>query len=335
LVTCLIGSFITERAGRKLAIEEQSKKEVDTMLPLRILMPYANPNSVDKLLDLAVALKEADSEQPIFPLSVVMEGDAHATTIADSNKAIENLAKLAYPNETRITPASRLDTNVANGIVRAVKEMMITVLILGWTGKSRTSEFFFGRKTDNILEATNQTVMIAKLNHLINLTDKIYIYVPENAEFEVGFRRWLYLVDQICKNAAASAVFYGNDESLKRIAAYAKKYKIIEDSSFNPLGTVDAFYAVAKQIGEDDLLLIVSSRVKGISYSTELEVLVDTITEEFEKLNFVLLYPEISTTIETDEILNVDVLESSFITENINLYQKAKKLIKGKLQPPR
>lgn len=330
LITCLVSSFVTERAGRKLAIEEQSKKENDITLPLRILVPCSNPTSIDKLLDLAVALKEVGGDQPIFPLSVVMENEAHTAKILNSNKAIETFARLAYPNETKITPTSRLDTNIANGIIRAVKEMMITVLILGWTGKSKTSGFFFGRKTDNILEATNQTVMIAKLNHLINISSKVHVYVPENAEFEVGFKRWLYLVDQIGKNAGATVVFYGNDKSLKRIIFYAKKHKLLSDSSYNTLNKIDDFYPIVQKIEVDDILFIISSRTKGISYSAELEILIDTIAEDFEDLNFILLYPEISAVIEIEEIPNVDVLEPSFITENINLYQRLKKLIRGK-----
>lgn len=330
LVTCVISSFVTERLGRKLAIVEQSKKETDHDIPYRFLVPCANPMNIDKLLDLAVACKKPKSEEPIFPLTVMMDGESLASNILTNHKKIETYARLAYPDEQRITPTSRLDTNVANGIVRAVKEMMISVLILGWTEKSKTSEFFFGRKTDNILELTNQTIMLTRLNHLINITNKIFLYVGENSEYEVGFEKWLHLVSQISKNSGSSVLFHGHPKTLTRIKQFAKKHKLFIDSTFTEFDSIEKMNNILKVVTNDDLLVVVNSRIKSVSYNPEIDEFISETADKNEDMNFIVVYPETAALGFIDEIAHLDVLEPSLIEENINLYTQVKKFITGK-----
>ncbi len=332
LVTCLVSSFVTERNGRKLAIIEQSRKDEFQGLPLRILVPCSNPMTIDKLLDLSVACKEPRGEEPIFPLTVMMDSESLANNILTTNRQIETYARVAYPDETRITPTSRLDTNVANGIIRAVKEMMISVLVLGWTEKSKTSGFFFGKKSDNILEQTNQTVLLARLNHLINITEKIYVYVPINAEFEIGFVRWLTIVAQIAKNAGANVHFYGNNLTLNKIKIVAKNKGLFLDATYAVLENPDEMGNIINSITNDDLLFVVNSRTKTISFSDDIEQMINDYVVVREDLNFVIIYPETSSVGEIDEIAHLDVLEPSLISENINIYQQIKKYLKSRLK---
>ena len=58
LITCLVSSFVTENAGRKIAIDEKEASVDRKLLPQRILVPFANPDNIDKLLDFAIAIQE-------------------------------------------------------------------------------------------------------------------------------------------------------------------------------------------------------------------------------------------------------------------------------------
>lgn len=325
LVTCLFASFVTERAGRKLAIEEQEKKDVTINEPMRILVPCSNPNSIDKLLDLAIACRgENEDEQPIFPLSVIIEDDTTEKRILQSTKAIQTYVKLVYPGKKSITPTTRLDTNVTNGIIRAMKEMMINLTILGWTGKSKASEFFFGKKTDNVIEATNQTIMVAKLNQLINLTNKIYVFVGENAQYEVGFKRWLEILNNISKYSSAQIYFICLQSTKLSIIQQCKTSGILGNAVFELVSSIDEFRSFADKFTENDIIIFVKARSKSISFSLDFIRIIDEITEEMPKSNYIMLYPETNPIIEIEEIPHVDVLDSSFIEENISLIQKLK-----------
>jgi len=332
LVTCLFASFVTERAGRKLAIEEQERKDVIKTEPMRILVPCSNPNSIDKLLDLAIACRgDNEDEQPIFPLSVIIEDDKTERRILQSTKAIQTYVRLVYPGKKSITPTTRLDTNVSSGIIRAMKEMMINLTILGWTGKSKASEFFFGRKTDNVIEATNQTIMVAKLHQLINLTNKIYVFVGENAQYEIGFKRWLEILNNISKYAAAQVIFLCLQSTKLSIIKQCKAIGVLCDAVFEVVSSIDEFTSYANKFSENDIVIFVKARSKSVSFSLDYIRIVDEITEEKPGCNYIMLYPETNPIVEMEEIPNVDVLDSSFIEENITLIQKLKeKLFKSK-----
>jgi Kef-type K+ transport system membrane component KefB len=67
LITCMVSSFVTEQAGRKMAIEESKRKpQLDTK-PERILVPVANPKNVGRLIELATYIKDPALPEPIFP----------------------------------------------------------------------------------------------------------------------------------------------------------------------------------------------------------------------------------------------------------------------------
>lgn len=331
LVTSIVASFVTERAGRRLAIEEQNRKQPLELEPLRILVPCSNPNTLNKLLDLAIACRGSnDSEQPIFPLSVIVEDDDHSTHIYQSTKTIENLVKVIYPGKYSITPTTRLDTNVSNGIIRAIKEIMINLVILGWTGKSKASEFFFGRKTDNVIEGTNQTVMIAKLHQMINLINKIYVILPENAQYEIGFKRFLEILENVSKYSASEVTFICFNKTKNAIVNYCKTAKILVGAKFAVIENTSEIKAHINNFTDKDLIFIVKGRTKSISYSWDYSIAINDIFNEKPDLNYVLTYPETNPISDLEEISHPDVLDASFIEENITLYQKIKSIITKK-----
>jgi hypothetical protein len=75
LFTCIISSLVTERAGRKLAIAESTKKVDISAGPNRILVPISNPATIEHLVDFAILLKEPHSGTPLYPLAVVKDAE--------------------------------------------------------------------------------------------------------------------------------------------------------------------------------------------------------------------------------------------------------------------
>jgi Kef-type K+ transport system membrane component KefB len=73
LVTCILGPWVVEKYGRRIALEEERRPASSTAPPQRILVPMANPATADTLMDLALAMREPDSREPIYPLTVVPE----------------------------------------------------------------------------------------------------------------------------------------------------------------------------------------------------------------------------------------------------------------------
>ncbi len=67
LVTCIISTLVTERAARRMVIEMQNNEPVDLKSPIQneqILIPVANPNTIENLINLALLLKSPQKKTP-------------------------------------------------------------------------------------------------------------------------------------------------------------------------------------------------------------------------------------------------------------------------------
>src|SRR3546814_18238 len=73
LITCLIASFVTESASRQLVLLESNKKPELPETHERILIPLANPSTVEERIDYALYISDLHYTEPIYPLPVFRE----------------------------------------------------------------------------------------------------------------------------------------------------------------------------------------------------------------------------------------------------------------------
>jgi Kef-type K+ transport system membrane component KefB len=136
LITCLIGPYIVEKFGRQIAEAESRKQYSKSDAPQRILVPLANPTTAEALMDIAFAMRDKNSPESVFPLTVVRDGSNVEAQVADSEKMLSHAVIYATAAEVPVTPVTGVDMNIANGINRAIKEKRITNVIIGWNGES-------------------------------------------------------------------------------------------------------------------------------------------------------------------------------------------------------
>ena len=61
LFTCVISSLVTERSARRFALDEnvQAEEEAKKVNTEQILIPVANPETIEDLINLALVIKDA------------------------------------------------------------------------------------------------------------------------------------------------------------------------------------------------------------------------------------------------------------------------------------
>src|SRR5699024_1766479 len=107
-----------------------------------------------------------------------------------------------------------IDINVASGILRAIKEMMITEVVLGWNAKITTRDRIFGTVLDSLLENTEQMILVCKIIQPLNTTARIVVIVPLNADLERGYLRWIRMVKTLSVQLGAKIVFRARRRTL-------------------------------------------------------------------------------------------------------------------------
>lgn len=215
------------------------------------------------------------------------------------DKAIEHAAA----TETRITPLTRFDSNISNGIVYTIKEYSITDTIIALHKNSGNESDFFGSVAQNILQRTFQTIFIYKSVQPFNTLKRIVVAITPDAETEDGFEHWLNRLSILAKEAALPLVLYSTRKTSFPLKAYFK-YKTLQ-VEYHEFGNWDDFLIFSRELKLNDLFFIITSRKGNSSYHPVLEKLPYYLKTYFSEYSFILLYPK-----QTGHELNPVDLES-------------------------
>jgi uncharacterized hydrophobic protein (TIGR00271 family) len=145
----------------KSALEEQKTKQ-----SIRILVPIANPDTAETLLNMAGTLVRQQGGKVIalrvitvpgqVPLS---EGRARAETdYALLDRAIDQATK----EEFRVQTMTRVSRSVSEGILDTAREEGVDQILLGWLGDIRTISNSLGPVIDPIIKEAPCDVLIVK-----------------------------------------------------------------------------------------------------------------------------------------------------------------------------
>ena len=192
LFTCVISTIETERASRRFAMDQNSASSIEkdkAQEREKILIPVANPDTIENLINLALVVKDPKSRESIVALNVINDGGTSEAGEAVGRKSLERAAMIASSADVKTDMVCRYDMNVASGIVHTLKEKDATDLVIGLHRKSSILDSFFGSLTGSILKGTYREVMVARLEMPVNTLKGIVVMVPARAEYETGFSR--------------------------------------------------------------------------------------------------------------------------------------------------
>lgn len=293
LVTCTISSILTERAARNMIMqehEEESEEDLKSELNELILIPVANPATIQNLVNLALMLKNPKKRTPLYALYVEVDLSKKAKSISKS--ILPHVAKIASSADTHVNTLTRYDVNIASGIIHTIKENNITELVMGFHHKASIADTFFGHTTENIIRSTNKMVVISKFETPVNTINKIIVAVPNKAEFETGFARWVDRIANLAIQSGAKTLFYCTPHTEQRIlqCIAVRKYRI--RSEFHPLEKWDDFIALKDIVKQHDIFVVVSARPTSISFHHTFSRLPNLLSDNFSHTNLLVVYPE-------------------------------------------
>ena len=292
LITCLISSLVTERAGKKVAYSQ--KRELATTAPVeeRILIPISNPQTIDQLIAFAVMIKDRSSEEPLFPITIVPDDEKAAENVVLYNNLLEKAQEHASATDHLARIISRVDTNVADGLVRSVKELGISKLVMGWHGRMSTVDFFFGTLLENLLVKTGKAVYVVKMLSPVNLIDNIHVLMPPSVEFEVGFHEWVIDVVGVSRQTSSALTFWGYSDSHDKIRGVLEEEKMEVEPTFRTAKCAHMLKVISRKLNPNDLLVVIKARKNTLSYNKDLRGIPAQLDQYFKSSNIVVVYPE-------------------------------------------
>jgi Kef-type K+ transport system membrane component KefB/mannitol/fructose-specific phosphotransferase system IIA component (Ntr-type) len=292
LATCLAGPWAVQRFGRRVALREQQRPYEPGRAPRRILVPLANPATAGALMELAFLLRGKGSEEPLHPLMVV-PGEAEATEaeVAEAERMLSHAVLHAAAAEVPTVPLTRVDANVASGIARGAAETRSSVIVAGWDGRRSTARTVFGTTVDQLLEATRQLVIVAKLGHPLNVTRRVVVVLPPAAEHHPGFAEAAGTLNAMASQLGASlrVMAVGRDTAGAR-EAYARIRPQLAASWENVPAWGALLPALRAQLRADDLVAVLSARRGTVHWHPRLERLPARLAVLLPE-SFLVVYP--------------------------------------------
>ena len=288
LVTCIVSSIVSDRASRNLIISGKVLNNPTTVSSKKTLLALANPNMVDRLMDLALLVRKENTQIPLSAITVVLDEDKKLQQ--QGSKVLDIAADIAASVNVPLLTKVRLTTNLAHGIIHEVKENDYRELILGFHKKETANDSFLGNVLPEVLNALDCQVVMARLNMPLNTLRTIHITFPAKAEFEAGFIYWVEETARMSCGLGCKIMYHGHPETIARIKEELKKYTPIEASFFETDGGND-LKRLSKIIHKDHLLIIVSARRGSISFRPSLDHIFVQLQRDYQDTSVLLIYP--------------------------------------------
>jgi len=147
----------------------------------RMLVPLANPQTAEVLLQLAAAIAR-DRHYEIDCLQVILAPRHHSPSevtvnTAKSRHLLHQAENMGQQWQIPIHTEVRVAHDVASAILEAIKQRHIDLVLMGWEGKTSTPGRIFGNVVDTLIRQAPCEVVLVKLGN------------ENNGQYR--FNRWL------------------------------------------------------------------------------------------------------------------------------------------------
>ncbi len=294
LVTCIVSSFVTEMASSKMVQQQAAEDDSNDTKQInrRILLLLSNPETVENLTGMALMMKGKNKEDSIMTLHVNNDSGTGKHNANKGRKLLEKAAKIAAAAGINMAMQNRYDINIASGIIHTMKENDITEIVMGLHQRANVVDSFFGNVFSSLLNATNKQLVITKCTMPVNTIRRIVVAVPDKAEHESGFTRWIATIERISKQTGCQVHFTATKTTLERIKGLvAKRHKTLR-AAYNELDSWDDFLLLTGRVNDDHMLVAITSRQGGISYDPRFEKLPAQLVKYFAYCSFAVIVPE-------------------------------------------
>ena len=116
--------------------------------------------------------------------------------------------------------------------------------------------------------------------------------VPPRAEYEHGFQHWFQRIQTISRGTGLPLFIYAETTTLKLLQQINESDNAPLNIAFEPFDNWGEFLIFTREVKQDDLFIIVSSRKGHLSYNPETEKLPYYLPKYFAQNSYLILYPE-------------------------------------------
>lgn len=294
LITCLTATFVTEKAARKMVLEQtdvDSNPELPTQ-EQRILVPIANPETMECLIELAMAIRHQDSRTPITGLAVVPDNDQASQRIVEARQMLQKAQIIGASVNQTVNIIATIDQNVASGIKRVATELFISDIIIGFPRKNILADIIFGSTVQFIIHQTTQTILMGSVCGQLQFHRQIVLVCPLYIEKDPGFFDSLDRVVQLSVNLSLKILIYASPTAEMAIKQYLGTGKSNTSAGYKTWMGWDHLNRVLGILQPSDLLIPILPRNGTLAFTPRQNEALREISDSTpNSFSFIIIYP--------------------------------------------
>ena len=288
-VTCLVGPWVTEKAGATLAAVAQARRPARDGVPARILVGVANPLTAERIVDVALLAREdGGSVQAV----TVVTGGTDGGEVVQGERVLARAAAYAAGADVALAAHVRVGVNVPRTLARAASELRATALVMGWDGSAAATRLLFGSLPDRILAETPAAVVVARGEAPAVSIRRVLLVVPPLADLEPGFADALRLVLRLAARVGATLALVTPEptrpavaRALERLRPEVPTVSLELDAWRGLMPTLQA------ALRPGDAVVLVAARQGALSWRSSLDRLPYTLGTTFRDASLLVVYP--------------------------------------------
>jgi Kef-type K+ transport system membrane component KefB len=324
LFTCMVASFATENAGKKMLIEmaEQGDNEQnETRLRNKHLLVSMNElKGNETLMDFALLISDPKVINPISVVSVYPNNEDAEQMIRKSRKSLEEIVKHFSGHEAKINTIATIDHNFSSGIARVSKELVTDIVVLNNSAKMNLLKRIVGDDREHLLDVCDKAIFFCQFDRPFVTYGKIVVICPEFAELEMSFGLWVERILRFTKELNINIELYATQPTFEKWQRVVAVNRIFTETTLTEISELDDFFLVHSKKSTSDLIVFCSARTGSVSYALGIDSFPAKIEKGFPDNDMIIIYPAQNT---VENIYgNYDDFDSKAITKGMEAIQK-------------
>ena len=289
LISCTISSFVTQK-NAELLVRADNENTIAESNPEteNILLAVNHINTVDPMTNLAMLIKSKTATDSIFAVNIINE-ETNDSSKKNAETLLNQVVEIGASADVKITPVTRYDTEIIEGINNVIKEYDITDLMIGIDAEKKFSPSFIYNLYSGYLNNNTANILVYQAVQPASTVQKYLVILPEHAEKEARFFHSLLKIWNIARNSGSKIEFYGTDKTISVIESIRKKVNI--DASFIIFNNWSELPKVVSKMKENNALILFMAHRSMVSYLPQMQNTPEYLNDHLRDRNFLLIFP--------------------------------------------
>ncbi len=289
LISCTISSFVTQK-NAELLVKADNENTIAESNPEteNILLAVNHINTVDPMTNLAMLIKSKTATDNIFAVNIINE-ETNDSSKKNAETLLNQVVEIGASADVKITPVTRYDTEIIEGINNVIKEYDITDLMIGIDAEKKFSPSFIYNLYSGYLNNNTANILVYHAVQPASTVQKYLVILPQHAEKEARFFHSLLKIWNIARNSGSKIEFYGTDKTISVIESIRKKVNI--DASFIIFNNWSELPKVVSKMKENNALILFMAHRSMVSYLPQMQNTPEYLNDHLRDRNFLLIFP--------------------------------------------